>query len=570
MSVLSPIPADSPEIREELLLKLKWLMFSRVIIITFLLGATILINFKEKSAYFQPYLFSLYGIIISTYLVTLIYLFLLSRVKNLIVFSYLQIFFDLAYVTAIIYVTGGIESIFSFLYILSIINASILLYRRGGLIIASFSSFFYAALIGFEYYSIIPFSFGQTFPKVVYSPSQILYNISINITGFYATALLTSFLAEQLRKSKNELKEKDIDLKNLEALHENIVQSIGSGILTVNKNGEIVWSNKAAQNILGLNESKIRGKKIQELFPVFITENNYYQQKLIEGYPGERFEITFSRPDGKKVFLGISYSFLQDKWGNTIGRIFTFQDLTTYREMEEQVKRMDRLAAVGQLAAGIAHEIRNPLTSLSGSIQVLKNELELNPESRKLMEIVLEETNRLNNLITDFLLFAQPEPGEKKKIDLSWLIEEIIILFLHSPEGEHIKINQLITPGIYIAGNPGNLKQVLWNILKNAAQSQPRGGVIEVEVKSEDYLKPFKKASNGKWAKIRIKDQGCGIPKEIQKKIFDPFFTTKDQGTGLGLSISQRIIESHQGKITVTSEENQGTEVVIYLPLLRG
>jgi two-component system sensor histidine kinase PilS (NtrC family) len=237
--------------------------------------------------------------------------------------------------------------------------------------------------------------------------------------------------------------------------------------------------------------------------------------------------------------------------------------------MEEKIKRMDRLAAIGQFAAGIAHEIRNPLTSLSGSIQVLKDETNLNDENRRLMDIALKETQRLNNLITDFLLFAQPERGVKKKINLSLLIEETLDIFIHSPEcQENIQIFKSISPNLFIKGNSEHLKQVFWNILKNAAQAQPEGGFIHVKVQTENCPENSINNYSHLRAKVIVKDGGCGIPKNVQKKIFDPFFTTREFGSGLGLAITYRIIESHQGEINVISQENAGTEMIIYLPLI--
>jgi len=553
---------QSIETREEFFRKLKFLIFSRVIIITFLLGSTVLMHFKEKSIFLGPYLICLYAIIVSTYSLNLLYILILNRIKNLISFAYIQIVLDLVYVTAIIYITGGIESIFSFLFILAIINASILLYRRGGFAIASASSIFYGACLGLEYYGILPPLFGQTPSILAYNASEIFYTIVMNVAGFYATAFLSSFLAEQVRKSKKDLKEKEISFDHLEALHENIVQSIGSGILTLDNLGKITSSNNAAQVITRLKSSEILGKNFYEIF-FFPQDKNINLNNL-----PKRFETSFTRSDGATVILGFSSSILRDKQKNEIGKISTFQDLTRVREMEEKIKRMDHLAALGGLAAGIAHEIRNPLTSLSGSIQVLRDELDLTGENQKLMDIALEETKRLNNLITDFLLFAQPERGEKKKLDISSLIEETLDLFIHSPEcKQDIRVTKSIAPGLFVEGNAGHLKQVFWNVLRNAVQSQPGEGVIHIAAMIENRETTSEEDFPNRKAKISIKDNGCGIPKEIQKKIFDPFFTTKEQGSGLGLAISYRIIENHKGELTIRSKENQGTEVIVYLSL---
>jgi len=520
-------------------------------------------HFKEKSVFLGPYLICLYAIIVSTYSLNLIYILVLNRIKNLISFAYIQIVLDLVYVTAIIYITGGIESIFSFLFILSIINASILLYRPGGFAIASASSIFYGACLDLEYYGILPPLFGQSPSILAYKASEFFYTILMNISGFYATAFLSSFLAEQVRKSKKDLKEKEISLDHLETLHENIVQSIGSGILTLNNLGQITSFNNAAQVITRLNSSEILGKNFYEIF-FHPQDKNINLNNL-----PKRYETSFMRSDGATLILGFSSSILRNKEQNEIGKICTFQDLTHVRDMEEQIKRMDRLAAIGGLAAGIAHEIRNPLTSLSGSIQVLRDELDLHDENRKLMDIALGETKRLNNLITDFLLFAQPERGEKKKLDISSLIEETLDLFIHSPECmQNIRATKSIAPGLFIEGNAGHLKQVFWNVLRNAVQSQPVGGAIHITAMIENRGTSSGEDFSNRKAKISIKDNGCGIPKEVQKNIFDPFFTTKEQGSGLGLAISYRIIENHKGEITIHSEEGQGTDVIMFFPMI--
>jgi two-component system sensor histidine kinase PilS (NtrC family) len=564
-----PVSAQSIEAREDLVTRLRVLMFFRVIFITFLLGSTILINIKETSTYFEPYLIFLYSIIVSTYLLTLIYIFLISRIINLSPFAYLQIFLDTVFITTIVYVTGAIESVFSFLYIISIINASILLYRKGGFIIASGSSILYGACIGLEYYGVIPPITENISNSIYYNSSDILYAIAMNITGFYATAFLSSLLAEQARKSKEQLKEKEIDYKHLEALHDNIVQSINAGILTLNQEGEITSFNRAAEEISGYQMVEVLGKTFDQAFLLSDSRNQTGKEKVDIVQPPPRFELSFFRSDNVKLFLGFSTSVLRDKNGHEMGKIFIFRDLTLYRDMEEQIKRMDRLAAVGQLAAGIAHEIRNPLTSLSGSIQVLREELHPSEDSCKLMDIALRETQRLNSLITDFLLFAHPEQGEKQKIHLTTLIEDTLNLFANNAEYKNsIHIKKSIASYLFMEGNQQQISQVLWNVLKNAAQSQPNGGFISVEAGVETVFDNPLPNNASPRIKISVRDGGCGISHENQERIFDPFFTTKEFGSGLGLAITFRIIERHHGKIIVNSQENQGTEIVIYLPLL--
>lgn len=544
-------------------------MFSRVIIVTVLLSATFLIHVKETSSYLEPYLICLYFIIISTYLLTLLYALLVNRLHNLIPLTYFQILVDLFFATAIVYITGGIESIFSFLYILSIINASILLYRRGGLLTASASSIFYGASLDLEYYGIIPPLMGNIPSVIYYNASEVLYNIAMNITAFFATALLSNLLAEQVRSSREQLTKKETQLRHFEALYENIIQSIGSGILTLAGDRTITSFNRAAQEITGLSATDTVGRKFDQLFSLPKQDQSSQASLAPSVSLPQRLETLFVRGDGSEVYLGLSTSALRDKAGNETGSIVTFQDLTKYRHLQEQIKRMDRLAAVGSFAAGIAHEIRNPLTSLSGSLQVLREELDLTSENLHLMNIALTETTRLNNLITDFLLFAQPERGEKSPTNLTAVIEETLELFTLSPEcRDTIPIPSSIPPELFVQGNAEQLKQVFWNILKNAVQAQAQEGHILVEGRIvEPQASPGQK-DQVKVVEITISDGGCGIPQHIRAKIFDPFFTTKDFGSGLGLAISDRIIASHRGNITIQSQEGQGTRVTVSLPLL--
>jgi two-component system sensor histidine kinase PilS (NtrC family) len=309
------------------------------------------------------------------------------------------------------------------------------------------------------------------------------------------------------------------------------------------------------------------GKAFDEVFLLSDGRNQTENGKIDFVKPPPRFELSFYRSDNVKLFLGFSTSVLRDRNGNEMGKTFIFRDLTLYREMEEQIKRMDRLAAVGQLAAGIAHEIRNPLTSISGSIQVLRDDLDLSDESRRLMDIAIRETKRLNDLITDFLLFAHPEQGERKKFHLTTLIEDTLNLFAINAEYRtRIAIRKSIAADLFMEGNQQQISQVLWNILKNAAQSQPGGGSIDVEAWVESGTPHIGSRPPEPLIRISIKDAGCGIPQEIQRKIFDPFFTTKEFGSGLGLAITYRIVERHQGEIIVHTQENRGTEVIVRFP----
>jgi two-component system sensor histidine kinase PilS (NtrC family) len=287
----------------------------------------------------------------------------------------------------------------------------------------------------------------------------------------------------------------------------------------------------------------------------------------------QRYETFLADHDGKRIYLGFSISPLTDPEGSLIGQTLIFQDITKFREMQEQVKRMDKMAAVGALAAGMAHEIRNPLASLSGSIQMLKSELTLDNSQRHLMEITLRESERLNALITDFLLFAQPPQSHKILCPIGRVLEETLDLLIQTPSF-HDGI-QVLRPTrqeeIRVWIDPDQMKQVFWNLFINAAQSMSNGGRIQVQLGKGNDLEgtnfPFpSRVREKEWVRISIADSGNGIAPEEKEKIFEPFFTTKESGTGLGLSIVHKIIENHEGLIKVDSELGRGSTFTIFLP----
>jgi len=289
----------------------------------------------------------------------------------------------------------------------------------------------------------------------------------------------------------------------------------------------------------------------------------------------QRYETLFTSPEEEKIYLGFSISPLTDPEGSLIGHTLIFQDITRFKEMEEQMKRVDKMAAIGLLASGMAHEIRNPLASLSGSIQVLNSELRLDNHQQHLMEISLRESERLNALITDFLLFAQPPQTHRDPWEISKIIDETVELFRHSPSFRNgIEIVRPNHQGdIEARVDRDQLKQVIWNLLINAAQAMDREGQIGIQMDKEHeaFWGAGPRSSGAKkgkeWVKISISDSGGGISSQDKEKIFEPFFTTKEGGTGLGLSIVHKIIENHDGRIRVESEMGRGSTFTIFLPI---
>jgi len=560
------------EPREVILKRIKWLMLLRLMLATFSLGTAALIQITKGKLYLDPYLVSLYAIIGIVYALNLLYAFFLNRVKRVGTFAYIQIFMDVLLITGLINATGGIRSVFSLFYYLSIISASIILYRKGGIIIATVSSVLYGLIVGLEYYGIFQPLYEMP-GDAIYGITSLLFRVVMNVTAFYFIAMLSSFLSEQASKSHEALKIKEIDYNKLEILYRNIVESINSGLLTVDEENKITSFNRAAEDITGHNFSDVYGVKIDRVLPDLqeIGQSPGSGKKYDTMNP--RFEISFKREDGRIVHLGFSKAVLKDVGGDSKGEIYVFQDLTKLKEMEEHVKLVDKLAAIGRFATGMAHEIRNPLASMSGSVQVLKDSLKLDSDNQRLMNIVLRETTRLDQLLSDFILFARPDDRRKESVELNNILDDAIQLFSYNPQYGDIDSIINLQGKIIIETDPQQIKQVFWNLFINAAQSMDHKGalVVNTEIVHQDLLSKGVKSrldtnSNEFWSHIIVSDTGRGIPEKYINKIFDPFFTTRDRGIGLGLAIVYRIIESYRGNISVKSQENKGTSFTIYLP----
>jgi two-component system sensor histidine kinase PilS (NtrC family) len=567
MDTNSTLSLDS---QQKILKNVKELMLGRIIILTLLLTITFLFQLSEKKYFFMPLTNNFYYFLSLFYLVTIVYALFFKKMRDLYRFAFSQIIVDQLFITALIYFTGGKESFFPITYIFSIIASSTIFYKRGALFSASLSSLLYGLLLLLQLYHWIN-PLGQ---PSLYDASQIFYSLILYMSTFYIVAFLSSAISEELKKKKRELIQKQVDYNQLETFNRNIIQSLDSGLLTVDLSGNIKFLNRTAEKILNRNGDSSKNTSIYELFPKMSEVVEQVKRKGSEPSPAyQRYETRLDHHDGRKIYLGFSISPLTDPEGSLIGHTLIFQDITKFKEMEDQMKRVDKMAAVGVLAAGMAHEIRNPLASLSGSIQMLKTELILDDHQQHLMEITLRESERLNALITDFLLFAHPPQTHKIVYPIGRILEETIDLFIHSPsfyEGIHIR-RPSGPKEVHVSVDPDQMKQVFWNLLINAAQSMSNGGEIQVQVgkgnaRGVTNLPLPSQVREKEWAKISIVDSGKGIAQEEKEKIFEPFFTTKENGTGLGLSIVHKIIENHNGLIKVESELGKGSTFTIFLP----
>jgi two-component system sensor histidine kinase PilS (NtrC family) len=518
--------------------RLKKLILYRFILTSITLLMGLFFHLEGISAFWGPYAF-FYVLIALLYAATIIFALLSQKVKDLSFLIYTQTTVDTLVITGIIYITGGGSSVFTPLYILAILEAGVMLERKGGLMAATVCSIFYALLLSLEHHWVIP----SLSPRLPYHHVVLLYTLFVYILAFYLSGYLTGYLAEEVLKRGRELTRTREDYSRLEAFNRDVIQSIQTGLLTVDMNDRITFLNKAGEKILGLRSSQCKDRPIKDLF-LDLADNRHERHS-------SRMESVFQRIGGEKIKLGLSLSSLKDHRGNKVGQIIIFQDLTRIKEMEESMKRSEKLATIGQLAAGIAHEIRNPLASISGAIQLLKEEKEEGESTQRLMEIILAESGRLNRLITDFLLYAQPPKLNKKKVDVGALVDNTLEVFSRSPQWtKGMKLTKIMEPNIIIAADPQQLEQVLWNLFINAVDAMEGKGVLEVKARKD---------GRGKTVTLMISDTGKGIPPRDINKIFDPFFTTKEGGSGLGLSIVHKIVEIHGGDIAVESRTDRGT-----------
>ena len=537
-------------------------MVLRVALVVLFTGVSAWFQLKGSSP-FQTNIYPLYAIVIITCFFTIIYSVIFRWIKNAKLFAYIQIFGDIFLITATVYVTGGLESFLSFLYFLSIISASILLNRKGGFYAASASGIAYGLLVNLDFYKVLPIKYKVILAGgISYERGDILATLALNIIGFFTVAFLTGYLAERTVTVEKELEEKKIDFRKLEAINKYIIENINSGILTIDADARITSFNRAAEKITGWILDEVYNQAIDMVFPLLMKMQGYSVASLEGDQSYLRIDKPFKRKDGKEIFLGLAVSpmlapegFNQGKEG---GYIIIFQDLTRLKDIEEQLKRADRLRALGELAAGMAHEVRNPLASISGSVQVLKDSVVLGGDNKHLMDIIIRESDRLNTLITDFLLFAKPAV-KMTEVSLNDIIMDTVEIFKNSPECKGVDIQIKLEDGLMVEGDVRQLKQVFWNLFLNAGHVMPNGGRLEVRCQSP----------TPDLAEITISDTGSGIDAEDINRVFDPFFTTSDFGTGLGLAVVHRIVEGHHGRIEVKSKKGDGTSFKITLPSLK-
>ena len=477
-------------------------------------------------------------LLVAVYALSACFFGVLKLSRSLVWQSYAQIAVDLVLITWAVNRTGGVDSYLSSLYFLEIVMSSILLEKRGAFVGATASSVIHFAHMDLGYFGFVPF------PPTTMDLPSLQYIISLSIFAFCSVAFLSNFLAESWRKTGAELEKSAGQVAFLQAFSDRIMDSLGTGLITTDGDGQIYLFNRAAEAITGIRSDLAVRAKIWEVFPEVVSSH----------VDSPRFEISMTRPDTVKVNLRFSVSPVMIDEKNTAGYVWCFDDVTELRDLEHEIRRREQMAAIGAMSAGIAHEIRNPLASIAGSFNLLKSDLELDTSQRQLADIITRETERLNRTITEFLGYARPRALNRTRVNLEKLISETVQLIRNSPElrREH-QIETRLRP-VELDVDESMMRQVFYNLATNAFKAMPDGGVLKISLQGR----------NGN-AQIRFEDSGVGLEEEQMKRLFVPFNSSFKNGTGLGLPIVYQIVNAHNGAIAVRSQKGLGTTVIIDL-----
>jgi two-component system sensor histidine kinase PilS (NtrC family) len=519
---------------------LTWLGKVRILIITFLFVIELAItSFTRTNVDLRVFC----GMVIAWYAAGAIFVALQSFWDDWNLQAKIQVFADLALSAAVIYATGSIDTFYNFLFPLVIIVASILLPRWWAYTTAAVSFIAFGLVVELTYFDVVR-SYTITKPDLKSVQAVIL----INLFAYLAIAYLATNLVQKLRQTDVELQDKSGELEDLQAVHEHIIHSMRGGLITTSLDGRVTLLNSSGQRLLRRRARDVYGIGVDEIFLDALPRTN------IASSAGEVRAII---ADGSERTFGISVSPLMNADQRVTGYVYTFDDLTDIRRLEREVRMRDRLAAVGRMAAGIAHEIRNPLASIAGSVQVLSQISKLSEEQQTLISIVVQESERLNKIISDFLVYTREKNIQLIPTDVIPLLEDTLALLRNNPRTQESGVTIQTLFGIQravVEGDADRLKQVFWNLSDNALRAMPDGGTLTICVEEV-----------GDETQISFKDTGIGIASQQMEKIFEPFQSGFGLGTGLGLAIVYEITQAHKGSVTVQSRPGEGAQFVLHL-----
>jgi two-component system, NtrC family, sensor histidine kinase PilS len=534
--------------------KLGWLIAIRVVISTVLLGSATFFQITLPGSLPVDPFFILIGL---TYALTAFYAATLRLVDRYRWLVDVQLACDAIIVSAFIYFTGGITSYFSSLYVLPVVAAATVQYRRGGLLVATLSAVLYGGVVLAQYLTAAGYLHDPWLASPVLPQRSVAqYTYLLNTFGFVAVAMLSGSLAESVRSAGARLQQASSQIADLQALNQHVIDSLPSGLATTDNAGRILTFNRAAELITGHSFASVIGRQIGTVLQL-PEETIATLTADLGSSRGRRMEGLYLRA-GQHIEIGLSAAHLETPGGRT-GYLFSFQDVTDFKKLERDARLQQRLAAVGEMAAGIAHEIRNPLASMSGSIQILRHELPLSAEQGQLMDIVLRESERLNTTIGSFLAYARPQKFAIERFDVRRPLNDAALLLRNSAEVHDGHVIDVNAPKgeLWYEADEGQIKQIVWNLATNGLRAMPNGGHLVLSGTADT-------ASGG--IVIMVRDEGVGIPPEDLDSLFQPFHGRFVKGSGLGLAIVHRIVSDYNGEIHVSSQPGHGTTVAVHLP----
>ncbi len=544
----------------ELRRKLFWLIAIRVGISSLLVGSAVFVQLSAPGTFAGEPLFLLIGV---TYALNILWALTLKWAERHRWTVDVQLACDALIVSAFITVTGGITSYFAALYVLPIAAASSVQFRRGGMMIATLSALLYVGIVATQFFGLAGLLGLPYFEREgALPPLRIMaYTTGLNVFLFFSIAFLSGSLADRLQRAGARLERASSKIADLQAFNQNVIDSLASGLATTDRQGRIMTFNRAAEAITGHPAHSVVGRRLEDVLelPTNVAGDLNH---LSDPSRGRRIETSYRTGDGRKIDLGLTATPFQAPGGNA-GLLFVFQDVTGIKKLESDARLRQRLAAVGEMAAGIAHEIRNPLASMSGSIQVLRQELPLTDEQAQLMDIVLRESERLNDTIRSFLAYARPQRFSIARLDVCRVLNDAAVLLRNSSDvldGHIIEVNVPPTEVAFEA-DENQIRQIVWNLATNGLRAMRDGGHLTLGARVDPGA-----GESYDSVVLEVSDEGVGIRAEELDAIFQPFRSTFSKGTGLGLAIVHRIVSDYGGEIQVSSTPGLGTTVAVRLP----
>lgn len=539
---------------QELRRGLEWLIFLRLLVTFFLLSVAIFFEIKESKYFSTHPATPIFGLICIIFVLSLCYVGALGRVKNLKAFSLFQIVTDTVLTTIIIYFTGGVSSAFTLLYVFSILSAGILHLRRAALFIAGVSAVLFGGLATLQFYELLPeYMWPWTSVWRSHDSGYILWVLLIHYAIFFFVALLAGTVAGELKTTKISLTIREYEYERLSDLHTNIIKSIPSGIITTDEHAIVTYVNETGARLLGSTPTSLIGSPLASLFPEILQAERGQKR-------ADRYQIRKKGLLSEPRDFDVSVGELRDRRNQLLGHLVVFSDVTDMRKMEQRAKQSEKQAAFVRIASGMAHEIRNPLASLRGAAELLRETVgDPMSQQHRLLGIVLREADRLNALLSDFILTVNGRQTHTQTVTLDEFLAKILDEFEETAcQANAVSVRRNIPPGISIDCQPDRFKQAILNLLSNALDASPKGSIIEVAAQE-----------SGEEVLISISDWGHGIPEHMRDRVFEPFFTTKDFGTGLGLPMALSIVEAHGGSLELSDNTPHGVAALVHLPKSR-